>query len=156
MFKTRNKIALTFAALAATLVFMMLIPACKKDTPISNIPAITFDSISPNPAIKYVDTIVIVISYTDGDGDLGIDSPDVKNLFVTDSRNNVISSFRIKQLAPSSSSIAIEGKWDVVLPTQLFVSDNDTTETATYSIYVTDRAGHKSNVVKTTPLVINQ
>ena len=140
---------------AGLLVFSILMPSCKKEQPISDIPVITFDSISPNPAIKYQDTILIVISYKDGDGDLGIDSADVKNLFVTDSRNNVVSQFRIPQLVPTGSTIAIQGNLHVVLPPQLFTNDSDTTETATYSIYVVDRAGHKSNTVNTTPLKIN-
>ena len=137
------------------LILSILMPSCKKDPGISNVPVITFDSISPNPAIKYQDTILIVISYKDGDGDLGIDSADIKNLFVTDSRNNVVSQFRIPQLAPTGSTIAIQGNLHVVLPPQLFTNDNDTTETATYSIYILDRAGHKSNTVNSTPLKIN-
>ena len=142
-------------AFALLLVLIALIPSCKKDSGISPVPSITFDSISPNPAIKYQDSILIVISYVDGDGDLGIDSADVKNLFITDSRNGVVSQFRIPQLAPTGANIAIEGNLDIVLPPQLFTNDNDTTETATYSIYVVDRAGHKSNTVTTKPLVIN-
>jgi hypothetical protein len=130
--------------------------SCKKEQPISVIPAIKFVSMAPNPAKKYQDTVTIVISYVDGDGDLGIDSPDAKNLYVTDSRNNVVSQFRIHQLAPTGSNIAIEGNLDVVLPPQGFVNDSNTTETATFSIYVVDRAGHQSNTVQTTPLVINQ
>ena len=117
-------------------------------------PSISFDSISPNPAIKYRDTILIVISYTDGDGDLGIDSADVKNLFVTDSRNNVVSEFRIPQLAPTGATIAIQGNLDVVLPPQIFINDNDSTETVSYSLYIVDRAGHKSNTITTKSLVI--
>ena len=139
----------------AVLGLLALIPACKKDTSISPVPAITFDSISPNPAIKYRDSVLIVISYIDGDGDLGIDSADVKNLFVTDSRNQVVNQFRIPQLAPTGSKIAIQGNIDIVLPPQIFINDNDTTETATYSIYVVDRAGNKSNTVTTKPLTIN-
>jgi hypothetical protein len=143
------------AALAMLLISIACIPSCKKDQGVSSVPSITFDSISPNPAIKYRDSVLIVISYIDGDGDLGIDSADVKNLFVTDSRNNVVSQFRIPQLAPTGADVAIEGNLDIVLPPQLFINDNDTTETATYSIYVVDRAGHKSNTVTTKALVIN-
>ena len=135
-------------------IFFALSPSCKKDQTINIIPSITFDSIIPNPAIKYVDTIRIVISYKDGDGDLGIDSADIKNLFVTDNRNNVVSQFRIPQLAPTGSNIAIEGNFDIILPPQVFINDNDSTETTTYSIYVVDRAGHNSNTINTAPLLI--
>ena len=123
---------------------------------ISATPSITFDSISPIVAIKYQDTIRIVISYKDGDGDLGQDSTDSKNLFVTDSRNNVTSQFRIPQLAPTGANIAIEGNLDIVLPAQIFTNDNDSVETASYSIYIMDRAGHHSDTVTTTPITIKK
>ena len=152
--KNSKHIAITFCMIVAAL--GVLLPACKKEQPISNVPAITFDSLSPNPAIRYQDTIKIVISYVDGDGDLGQDSTDAKNMFITDSRNNVTSQFRIPQLAPSGSNIAIEGNIDIVLPPQFFTNDADSTETATFSIYVTDRAGHQSNTVTTTPLLIKK
>lgn len=141
-------------ACAVIVALISALPSCKKDTGISPVPSISFDSISPNPAIKYRDTILIVISYTDGDGDLGIDSADVKNLFVTDSRNNVVSEFRIPQLAPTGATIAIQGNLDVVLPPQIFINDNDSTETVSYSLYIVDRAGHKSNTITTKSLVI--
>jgi len=149
------KIIKTACALALPAI-LLIYSSCKKDTPISNTPTIKFVSIAPNPAQKYVDTVKIVISYTDGDGDLGVDSPDVKNLYVTDSRNNVTSQFRIPQLAPTGSNIAIQGNLDIVLSPQGFVDDSHTTETATYSIYLTDRAGNKSNTVQTSALTINQ
>ncbi len=139
----------------ALMVAITLIPSCKKEQAISDIPAITFDSILPNPAIRYQDSIRIVISYLDGDGDLGQDSPAVKNLFVTDSRNDSVSQFQIPQLAPTGITTAIQGNLNIILPPQYFVNSNDTTETAIYSIYVVDRAGHKSNIVTTRPLVIN-
>jgi hypothetical protein len=109
----------------------------------------------PNPCIAYQDTIKIVISYKDGDGDLGQDSANVKNMFVTDSRNNSTGQFRIPQLAANGSG-AIQGSLNIILPPQFFINNADTTETVTYSIYVVDRAGHQSNTVKATSLVINQ
>lgn len=123
--------------------------------PISNIPSIKFVSITPGTAVKYQDLIQIKIDYTDGDGDLGENVSDVKNLFCTDSRNNVTYQFRIRQLAPDSANIAITGRLSFELDPQGFIDDNNTTETATYSIYVKDRAGNQSNTVQTTPLTIN-
>jgi hypothetical protein len=67
---------------AALLLLLAGFSGCKKDElPISNTPAIKFLSISPNPAIKYQDEVSIEIEYTDGDGDLGENTPDVKNPF---------------------------------------------------------------------------
>lgn len=142
---------------AALLLLLAGFSGCKKDElPISNTPAIKFLSISPNPAIKYQDEVSIEIEYTDGDGDLGENTPDVKNLFVTDSRNNVVSEFRINQLAPTGSSIIITGKLKITLTPQGFLDDNNTSETTTFSIYVKDRAGNQSNTVQTSVLTINQ
>lgn len=44
---------------------------CKKEEVISNIPSISFISISPNPAIKYQNEITITLECTDGNGDIG-------------------------------------------------------------------------------------
>lgn len=130
---------------------------CKKDElPVSNTPSIKFVSISPNPAVKYQDEIEVKIEYTDGDGDLGENTPDVKNLFVTDKRNNVTSEFRINQLAPTGSTIIIKGSLIINLTPQGFIDDNNTSETTTFSIYVKDRAGNQSNTIETSTLTIQQ
>jgi hypothetical protein len=139
--------------LAVVLVFFS---GCKKDEPISNTPSIKFVSITPNPAIKYQDEIKVTIEYTDGDGDLGENTPDVKNAFITDSRNNVIYEFRIPQLGPDNANIIINGELTFNLAPQGFVDDNNTTETTTYSIYIKDRAGNASNTVQTSSLTINK
>jgi hypothetical protein len=147
----KNLLAILFATV------LMSFSACTKEVePISNVPAIEFVSMSPNPAVKYEDEILITFKYTDGDGDLGENTADVKNLFVTDSRNNVTYEFRIPQLAPDNSTIAITGNQPFYLPPQGFVDDNNTTETTTYSIYVKDRAGNQSNTIQTISLTINK
>lgn len=148
-----NKIVVCFLLLVA-------FAGCGKEKivepePISKVPAIKFVSIEPGTAVKYRDQIGITIEYTDGDGDLGENVADVKNLFCTDSRNNVTYQFRIRQLAPDTATIAITGKLKFNLDPQGFVDDSHTSETATYSIYVKDRAGNQSNSVETTPLVIS-
>lgn len=129
---------------------------CKKEEPISNVPSIKFVSMTPNPAVKYHDEIKITIEYTDGDGDLGENTPDAKNLYCTDSRNGVTYEFRIPQLGPDNSNIIINGQLIFDLAPQGFVDDNNTTEITTYSIYVKDRAGNQSNTVQTSSLTINK
>jgi hypothetical protein len=133
---------------------------CKKTDkdlpPISVIPSIKFISMDPAVATKYQDEIKIKIEYTDGDGDLGQNTPDAKNLFCTDSRNNVTYQFRIKQLAPDTAHIIITGELTFNLPPQGFIDDAHTSETTTYSVYVKDRAGNPSNTVQTSTLTINQ
>lgn len=130
--------------------------ASKKLEEISAIPSIKFISMNPTTAVKNTDKVVITFEFTDGDGDLGDNTSDVKNLFCTDSRNGVTYEFRLPQYAPDNSKIIIHGQQAFDLPPQGFVDDAHTTETATYSIYVKDRAGNVSNTVQTSELRINQ
>lgn len=127
---------------------------CKKTEVITDTPSIKVLSVTPNPAVKYQDEIKIKIEYTDGNGDLGENTPDVKNVFVTDSRNNITYSFRLSQLSPETG-IIIRGNVTITLPPQGFIDDNNTSETVSYSIYVVDRAGNTSNVVETNPITVN-
>ncbi|MFN8321561.1 MAG: hypothetical protein U0T74_02775 [Chitinophagales bacterium] len=128
---------------------------CRKEEAISNIPSISFISVTPNPAVKYQDELVITLECTDGDGDVGENTPDVKNVFVTDSRNNVTSSFRLSQLAPDNAGIIVRGRLNIHLLPPGFVDDSHSTETVTYSVYLKDRAGHTSNTIQTTAVTIN-
>jgi hypothetical protein len=135
---------------------LMVVSSCKKTEEISNTPSIKFISITPNPAVKYQDPVKIAIEYTDGDGDLGSNTADAKNAFITDSRNNVTYEFRIPQQAPDNSAIIIKGDLTFDLSPQGFVDDNNISETTTYSVYIVDRAGNKSNSAQSTALTINK
>src|SRR5689334_24514478 len=92
-------------------VFMMLVPvlgifsSCHKDEAIdSNTPTIELVSVSSNNVLEG-DPLTFRIKYTDGDGDLGENDPNAKNLFLTDNRINVTYEYRIQELAPSGSSL---------------------------------------------------
>lgn len=143
-------------AVAALFACSALQSCTKKEDVISDSPSIEFVSMTPNPAIKYNDEIEITIDYADGDGDLGENTPDMKNAFITDSRNNVVYQFRIPQQAPSDAKIIIKGRLTFRLAPQGFIDDNNTTETTTYSIRIVDRAGNESNAVETGSLTINK
>ena len=92
--------------------------------------------------------------YRDGNGDIGENSPDVKNLFVTDSRNQLVYSYRIKQLTPEESTIKIEGELNINLNVLTMVK-NDDEEEATFDVYLLDRAGNKSNTITTSAVIIS-
>lgn len=130
--------------------------SCQKDPPaISTTPSITFVSVTPTSVTQFKDSITFTISYQDGDGDLGQNDPNVYNLFLTDNRINITYPFRIQQLAPDNANIAIEGNLNIVLP-NAGITDGSTSQTATYSIYIVDRAGHQSNTVTSPTITINQ
>lgn len=139
------------------LLALAILSGCGKEaTSIGDAPSIEFVSISPNPAIKYQDEVAVTIKYTDGNGDLGENTADVKNAFITDSRNNVTYQFRIPQQAPNDANIIITGQLTFNLAPQGFIDDNNTSETTKYSIRIVDRAGNESNTVETSTLTINK
>jgi hypothetical protein len=127
----------------------VLIASCKKDEEVSNNPLIEFINISPDPAFEYQDSIIINISYFDQNGDLGENDPDVKNVFVSDLRNNVTYEYRIQELAPENAEIAIKGRIKLVLQSAAIIDPLNSEETVYYSVYVKDRAGNNSNIIYT-------
>jgi hypothetical protein len=80
--------------------------ACKKDDELmSAVPEIEFVSVTPTSLKEYSAPLSFTIKYRDGDGNLGENNADVKNLYLTDNRINVTYTYRIQQLAPDNSSV---------------------------------------------------
>ena len=133
--------------------------SCKKDEPVpvppvySEVPEISFVSVSPTTVSAYGEPLTFTISYQDGDGDLGENSSNARNLYLTDNRFGITYPFRISQLAPSSSSIIIEGELRIILDNAGITGT--VPQSATFSIYVVDRAGHTSNTVTTSAITVN-
>ena len=134
---------------------MLLFFSCKKDDAFSGVPTIEFKSISPSIAQEYIDEINITISYTDGDGDLGENNPEVYNLFVLDNRIGIEYKFRIPELSPNGNEIAIEGNFNIKINGS-GITNSSTSQQVNYDIYVTDRAGNSSNTVSTSSITIEQ
>jgi hypothetical protein len=133
----------------------LLLSQCKKDDPIaSETPDIELESVSSMNVLEG-DPLTFRIKYTDGDGDLGENNPDVHNLFLTDNRVNVTYQYRVKELAPEGSSIIIRGHLDVELNSTA-ITNGSNSQSVTYSIYVVDRAGHQSNTVSTSSITIHK
>ena len=132
----------------------LLISSCKKDKiDKSTVPKIEFVSISPATVVEYKDSINITISYDDYDGDIGENDPNLKNLFVTDSRNNVTYEYRISQLSPNGSIIHIKGNLNTIIKNTA-ITNNANSQAVSYSVYLKDRAGNQSNVVSTSAITI--
>lgn len=135
---------------------LLLVLSCKDDEPsFPAEPVITLTGISPTNAKEYTDNIVIAIRYEDGDGDLGENTDGVKNCYVTDNRAGITYQYRINQLAPSNSSIHIAGDLNIDIGGQAIL-DNSTSQNANYTLYVVDRAGHRSNSVTTGSITISK
>jgi len=109
------------------------------------------------------DSTYVTFGFTDGDGDLG--DADSVNIFVTDeriARNPTI--FKIPLLSQSAGAKGISGEIRLRMFSECCIFPNGQqpcepsaqfpTDTLTYSIYIQDRAGHKSNVIYTTPIIL--
>ncbi len=131
---------------------------CKKDDdPFANkVPTIELLSLTPQMVVEFQDSLVFNIKYRDNDGDLGENNPNVKNLFITDNRIGIVYDYRIQQLAPTGSAIAIEGTLQVVLNSVARTDTSLAQESATFSVYVKDRAGNKSNTVTSGAITIKE
>ena len=134
---------------------IVLLFSCEKEQVISDTPIIEFKSILPTTAQEYTDDIIIAISYSDIDGDLGQNDPDIHNLFVEDNRNGIVYQFRIPHLAPDNNSIAIEGDFNITINGS-GITDESFSQQVNYAIYVNDRAGNKSNIITTSTITIHQ
>ena len=123
---------------------------------ISKSPGIEFISISPQQVVAYKEKVIIRIKYVDGDGDLGENNPDVKNLTVTDSRNQVRFQFRIPELAPQGSEIAITGQLPIEMDGIPLIEGETASEVVSFSVQVTDRLGNQSNIVETSQITVRR
>ncbi len=130
-------------------VLTLAITACKKKTPVSNVPVIEFKSLNKYQIKEYTDSLQITIAYSDADGDLGENDPNKKNLFLTDSRTNTVLEYRIKEIVPNNKTASIKGTLNVVIDKLYINNASATTEVVIFNAYITDRAGNKSNEVQT-------
>jgi hypothetical protein len=65
----------------------------------------------------------------------------------------VIYEYRISQLAPDGSNIAIRGNL-VVSVKNTAITNGSTSESLSYSLYVKDRAGNQSNTITTSAVSV--
>lgn len=144
--------------LMALLAAAILLGACKKDPEIDltdPVPVILDVVVSPTNVVEFRDSVIFEVSYRDGDGDLGENSPNVANLFLVDNRTNVTESYRIQELAPDGAVIPITGTLRIVLPST-GITDNSSSQTVTYTIYMRDRAGNESNRFTTEAITVRE
>jgi len=135
---------------------MLFLLACEEDTPgFSELPEIELLSITPAVVQAQQDSIVFEIQYKDGNGDLGSNDDSKRNVFVTDLRIDLEHAFRIQQLAPSGSEIAIQGSFKIFLENTL-ITGADPEEKVSFEVYVVDRAGNESNVITTPEILVRE
>ena len=76
-------------------------------------------------------------------------------MFVKDNRNDIEYEYRIPELTPSGSNIAIQGNFDIII-NGTGITNESSIQNVNYDIYVKDRAANKSNVITTSSITIQQ
>lgn len=108
----------------------------------------------------FEDTTFVKLSFTDGDGDLGGDSLAV---FFRDVRlNHWDSLFQLPKIPSRGASAGVSGTIELRLGTTCCLdiippcrpSSTKLLDTIVYEIFIKDRAGNQSNMVRATPLYL--
>lgn len=132
-------------------------------------PVIEMKSISKNimkQGKSGEDSVLVVLTYTDGDGDLG-SSSDEPDVFIKDGRDDFLKyQYRLPYVEPQGTGNGISGEISLLIPTSCctFVDANGFVysceivpvafDTLTYLISIKDRAGNISNEVETPPITL--
>lgn len=116
------------------------------------VPEITFQTIDKTNAKAGEDSLIVSFTFTDGDGDLGVsDTQSTINAWLIDNRTNFPYTYQIPFIPQKGTSNAISGTIHITV-SPLTIScrpDHPIRDTLSYSIYIRDRAEHKSNVITT-------
>lgn len=138
---------------AFVLLILILISCKKKDEDINPVPVIELISITPQTIMQFRDSVILTLKYKDEDGDLGAESPDEDVLEIKDSRLLNPDYYHIAPLSPLGKKLKVEGSIQVRL-NNMFLLGNGTTEPATLTIKIKDRAGNWSNELITPAIMI--
>jgi len=152
--------------------FILFTFSCTKPPNYTDAPVIEFLSLS-QPTIKQgmgvsLDNAVwINIGYTDGDGDIGVDSTEGKQLFIIDTHFNSPDTTEVSVpfVPEQGAGNGISGEISVAtfetcciyqIPgfENCGVYEGYPTDTLIYEIYLFDRAGNESNHIFTDPIII--
>jgi hypothetical protein len=128
---------------------------CKKKVTQSLVPVIEFKECNKYQIKAFDDSLQITISYADFDGDIGENNPNIKNLFLTDSRTQTVLEYRIKEIIPNKQTANIKGTLNVVID-KIYINSSAASEIVSYKIQLVDRAGNKSNEVLTQNITISK
>jgi hypothetical protein len=132
-------------------------------------PVIEFLSLSRDTlqqGIFMEDSLSVRFAFQDGDGDLGRESQDAENnIFFIDERTGTLdNTFGIPAIPQEGAGNGVEGEIKIILFSTCCIYFDGTDpcmpnpsvayDTVQYRIYIKDQAGHKSNEILTTPIIL--
>lgn len=140
----------------AIIILATIAPACKKKGPPFPVePEIRIISVEPTTVKEFVDQLVVVLEYQDGDGDLGFEHPDSLSLRVLDNRLTAPDWYHVPPRAPLGEDLPIQGTLEFQI-NSTFILGSAQQETTTFTIQIKDRAGNWSNEVTTPTITITK
>lgn len=167
MNESLTKVGILFKIVSGILLGGLFIYSCTTPPDYPIIPHIEFQSISKTSLQQGFggeDSVYVILSFTDGDGDLGSSPSDATlNLFTFNRLiNQVADSFRIPFVPIQGTKNGISGTIQVRLLTTCCKSlepckpsKTHPLDTLIYDISIKDRAGHVSNIVSTPPILLH-
>jgi len=123
--------------------------SCVKQDEFSNTPTISFLGQTKNilsQGALMEDSLFVKFSFTDGDGDIGDD--DNINVFLTDTRQNFASTFKIPNLIFTTCCLYDTNQAPCT------PSTSQPTDEVIFTLQISDRAGNMSNIIELDPITI--
>lgn len=150
-----------FLILLATSTTLLALKSCTTTNDFSNIPRIEKIEISKTEVVQGSinnDSILLIIHFTDGDGDFGSDTQE--NIFIEDSRTKtLVSAYKAPKVPEQGSGNGIAGKiWVTVYSSCCITPQNPNCcldnfgcppfNELSYKVSIRDRGGNNSNSVQ--------
>jgi len=147
--------------LLLSLVLLFLLSCRRENVVFAVEPQIEFESLQPAVVQEY-GTLVLILRYKDGDGDLGGQPDNQPDLFLIDLRDSTlfpagydgIIRYNMPKFYEGPTPQSIQGTIEVSIPGIIRLNPNAPQEVVQFRVYIVDRAGHLSNEVITTPATI--
>ena len=156
----------------ALVLLASFIASCIQPPNYPNEPVIEFLSLNQTSIAQgnggaTADTLAVLFSFTDGDGDLGNDGDSI-DVFLTDSRDGFVNQFKLPLIPDQGTGNGISGEITLRIPNKPFnicctfpngatacqPNTEFPTDTLSYGITIKDRAGNESNKVQTDVITI--
>lgn len=139
---------------------LLILLSCKKETKTEQdgypeTPEIALVSINNKTIREFQDSVIIVISYKDLNGDIGRLNPDDNSLSIYDIRLGKAEFYHIPPITPTDVTFKTKGTIRIVVPT-LFLLGPGNTEKTELLIKIKDQADHWSNELNTGQLTITK
>jgi len=149
----------------------MLVVGCINSPNYSDVPTIefvAFSNLNMSQSPLNSDTTIVTLDFTDGDGDIGFGlDTQGENIFVIDNRTgDFYDRFRVPAIPPQGANNGVSGTINMVLlntccvfPPQDSIPNCESPSQypdneLSFTIYMTDRAGNKSNEIVTPAITL--